>query len=314
MSGVTVATTIRSMAEASTPACSRAAVAAGSARSESASLGAATRRSRIPVRSRIHSSEVSTIFAISSFVITRSGTCDPMPVIETWPFDVALPITPAPRRTSTFRARRAAPSTLASARPLPIGPRTRSRSHVSSSSSPGSTIRLKRTPSMPAKSASRPAVLLGAQHGDRARLRHRLDDQDAGHDRAPGKVTREVPLVGANGLPGDDALAGLELGHLVDQEERVAVREDLFDLRAAERGLGRHGRPSVVGRCASSLRPDSVVPRLRGRFGHPYVYAEVCPSTQRMLTDEHSEGAVALTEEQTEGRGRLGRSWHSPPG
>ena len=56
---------------------------------------------------------------------------------------------------------------------------------------------------------------------------------------------------------------------------------------------------------ASSLRPDSVVPRLRGRFGHPYLYAEVCPSTQRMLTDEHSEGAVALTEEQTEGRGRL---------
>jgi BirA family biotin operon repressor/biotin-[acetyl-CoA-carboxylase] ligase len=33
-----------------------------------------------------------------------------------------------------------------------------------------------------------------------------------------------------------------------------------------------------------------------------------------MLTAEHSEGAVALTEEQTEGRGRLGRSWHSPPG
>jgi len=64
----------------------------------------------------------------------------------------------------------------------------------------------------------------------------------------------------------------------------------------------------------SSLRPDSVVPRLRGRFGHPYLYAETCPSTQRMLTDEHSEGAVALTEEQTEGRGRLGRSWHSPPG
>ena len=30
--------------------------------------------------------------------------------------------------------------------------------------------------------------------------------------------------------------------------------------------------------------------------------------------DEHNEGAVALTEEQTEGRGRLGRTWHSPPG
>jgi BirA family biotin operon repressor/biotin-[acetyl-CoA-carboxylase] ligase len=64
----------------------------------------------------------------------------------------------------------------------------------------------------------------------------------------------------------------------------------------------------------SPLLPDSIVPRLRGRFGHPYVYVEVCPSTQRLLGDEHSEGAVALTEEQTEGRGRLGRRWLSPPG
>src|SRR4029450_11627798 len=65
---------------------------------------------------------------------------------------------------------------------------------------------------------------------------------------------------------------------------------------------------------ASSLAPETVVPRLRGRFGHPYVFVEVCPSTQRLLGDQHSEGAVALTEEQTEGRGRLGRSWLSPPG
>ena len=64
----------------------------------------------------------------------------------------------------------------------------------------------------------------------------------------------------------------------------------------------------------SSLRPETVVPRLRGRFGHPYLFVDVCPSTQRLLGDEHSEGAVALTEEQTEGRGRLGRRWLSPPG
>ena len=64
----------------------------------------------------------------------------------------------------------------------------------------------------------------------------------------------------------------------------------------------------------SSLLPETVVPRLRGRFGHPYLYVETCPSTQRLLGEEHSEGAVALTEEQTEGRGRLGRRWLSPPG
>jgi BirA family transcriptional regulator, biotin operon repressor / biotin---[acetyl-CoA-carboxylase] ligase len=64
----------------------------------------------------------------------------------------------------------------------------------------------------------------------------------------------------------------------------------------------------------SSLLPETVVPRLRGRFGRPYLYVEETPSTQRLLGEEHREGAVAVTEEQSEGRGRLGRRWHSPPG
>jgi BirA family biotin operon repressor/biotin-[acetyl-CoA-carboxylase] ligase len=65
---------------------------------------------------------------------------------------------------------------------------------------------------------------------------------------------------------------------------------------------------------SGSLGAEFVVPRLRGRFGRPYVYAEVCPSTQRLLGPEHSEGAVAVAEEQTEGRGRLGKQWVSPRG
>jgi len=65
---------------------------------------------------------------------------------------------------------------------------------------------------------------------------------------------------------------------------------------------------------ATSLAPEFVVPRLRGRFGRPYLYVETCPSTQRLFGPEHSEGALAVAEEQTEGRGRLGRNWHSPPG
>jgi len=65
---------------------------------------------------------------------------------------------------------------------------------------------------------------------------------------------------------------------------------------------------------ADSLAPDGVKPLLRGRFGHIYLYEEVCPSTQRLLRDEADEGAVAVAEEQTEGRGRLGRSWQAPAG
>ena len=63
-----------------------------------------------------------------------------------------------------------------------------------------------------------------------------------------------------------------------------------------------------------TLGPEIVVPRLRGRFGQPYLYVESTPSTQRMFGPEHREGAVAVADEQTEGRGRLGRTWASPPG
>jgi BirA family transcriptional regulator, biotin operon repressor / biotin---[acetyl-CoA-carboxylase] ligase len=63
---------------------------------------------------------------------------------------------------------------------------------------------------------------------------------------------------------------------------------------------------------ADSLAPEIVEPRLRGRFGHVYLYEERCPSTQRLLPEDAPEGAVAVAEEQTEGRGRLGRRWEAP--
>jgi BirA family biotin operon repressor/biotin-[acetyl-CoA-carboxylase] ligase len=55
-----------------------------------------------------------------------------------------------------------------------------------------------------------------------------------------------------------------------------------------------------------------VEPLLRGRFGRPYLYFERCESTQRELATGAPEGAVAVAEEQTAGRGRLGRPWHAP--
>lgn len=63
-----------------------------------------------------------------------------------------------------------------------------------------------------------------------------------------------------------------------------------------------------------SLSPVNVEPLLRGRFGRPYLYFERCESTQRELSPDAPEGAVAVAEEQTAGRGRLGRPWHAPPG
>jgi BirA family biotin operon repressor/biotin-[acetyl-CoA-carboxylase] ligase len=62
-----------------------------------------------------------------------------------------------------------------------------------------------------------------------------------------------------------------------------------------------------------SLEPAAVQPLLRGRFGRDYRFAARTASTQRLLEDA-GEGAVAVADEQTEGRGRLGRSWEARPG
>ena len=59
---------------------------------------------------------------------------------------------------------------------------------------------------------------------------------------------------------------------------------------------------------------EAVVPRLEGRFGREYTYVESCPSTQRLVPSEAPEGAVAVADEQTEGRGRLGRHWEAAAG
>ena len=64
---------------------------------------------------------------------------------------------------------------------------------------------------------------------------------------------------------------------------------------------------------ADSVAEDAVVPLLRGRFGRPYAYVDRCASTQRLVVGA-PEGAVVVTEEQTEGRGRLGRRWHARAG
>src|SRR5689334_7487911 len=59
---------------------------------------------------------------------------------------------------------------------------------------------------------------------------------------------------------------------------------------------------------------EAVMPRLRGRFGREYVYVASTASTQRLLAADAPEGAVAVADEQTEGRGRLGRRWDAPAG
>ena|SRR5690606_29648611 len=82
MSGVTVATIIKSTSSPLTPLCLRHCSIAFTDKSLLASHLAAMRRSRIPVRSRIHSSDVSTIFDRSSLVSFLSGTYMPTPEMQ----------------------------------------------------------------------------------------------------------------------------------------------------------------------------------------------------------------------------------------
>lgn len=65
---------------------------------------------------------------------------------------------------------------------------------------------------------------------------------------------------------------------------------------------------------ADPLTPEAVLPLLRGRFGRPYRYEGRVASTQRLLGPADPEGALVVADEQTEGRGRLGRRWLAAPG
>jgi BirA family transcriptional regulator, biotin operon repressor / biotin---[acetyl-CoA-carboxylase] ligase len=52
----------------------------------------------------------------------------------------------------------------------------------------------------------------------------------------------------------------------------------------------------------------------RRTLGEPRIDVESCESTQSLLEASMPEGALAVADYQTAGRGRLGRSWEAPPG
>ena len=65
----------------------------------------------------------------------------------------------------------------------------------------------------------------------------------------------------------------------------------------------------------STLAWEAVDRHVRGRFGKPYHFEPECESTQALLLEPGlPEGAVAATDHQTAGRGRLGRRWEAPSG
>jgi BirA family biotin operon repressor/biotin-[acetyl-CoA-carboxylase] ligase len=49
-------------------------------------------------------------------------------------------------------------------------------------------------------------------------------------------------------------------------------------------------------------------------LGDPRIEVESCKTTQALLDPSMPEGAIAVADHQTAGRGRLGRTWEAPPG
>ncbi len=69
----------------------------------------------------------------------------------------------------------------------------------------------------------------------------------------------------------------------------------------------------------SELAPGSLLPLLRTRrLGRAYEFLAVCASTNDVVRGRAAagaaEGLLVVADSQTAGRGRLGRSWHSPSG
>ena len=77
----------------------------------------------------------------------------------------------------------------------------------------------------------------------------------------------------------------------------------------------------VAGIDASPIDPSRILAELARRnlpIGRPLNFAEVTTSTnddaKRAAREGAASGAAFLANAQTDGRGRLGRAWHSPPG
>src|SRR5262249_19277393 len=94
--------------------------------------------------------------------------------------------------------------------------------------------------------------------------------------------------------------------------ERLLWPHRLTDSTALP-GRRLHDAPSLVP-VPSRPTPEAVLPLLTGRLGRPYRFVEECASTQRLLGPGSPEGETVVADHQTEGRGRLGRSWEAPAG
>ena len=112
-------------------------------------------------------------------------------------------------------------------------------------------------------------------------------------------------------------VSGEELAHML-RCSRAAVWKRIAALRAqGYRIEARHAAGYVLAGAPDRVGPSELAPHLRGGWRDVRWLARV-DSTQQVARDlaraGAAEGTAVVAEEQTAGRGRLGRTWHSPPG
>ncbi|WP_124727368.1 biotin--[acetyl-CoA-carboxylase] ligase [Staphylospora marina] len=116
----------------------------------------------------------------------------------------------------------------------------------------------------------------------------------------------------------DRFLSGEELSRLAGCS-RAAVWKHVEDLR--REGYEIEARPRSGYRLVhrpDRIAPEEILPHLTTRsFGREIRYEPTTPSTQilarKWAREGAAEGSLVIAEEQVQGRGRMGRSWHSPP-
>ncbi|MDI6710653.1 MAG: biotin--[acetyl-CoA-carboxylase] ligase [Thermoanaerobacterales bacterium] len=121
-------------------------------------------------------------------------------------------------------------------------------------------------------------------------------------EHAPGAVS------------GEDLARRLGLSRTAVWKHVAALRRDGYPIAAAPRSGYR-----LTGEGPDRLTAEAVQPLLTtGVLGRSYDYLAEVDSTNNRAKDlaraGAPEGTVVLAERQTGGRGRLGRSWHSPHG
>jgi BirA family biotin operon repressor/biotin-[acetyl-CoA-carboxylase] ligase len=113
------------------------------------------------------------------------------------------------------------------------------------------------------------------------------------------------------------ALSGEELARRLGCSRAAVCKRMAALRRQGYRIEARHAAGYALAAMPDRVGPAELAPHLRGNWREVHWF-ETVDSTQRVARElaraGAPEGTIVVAEGQTAGRGRLGRSWHAPPG